>query len=189
MAMANILPTIKSVQSNQSNVARKPKVSQSAVPDAPQFTMFINASPVAVYSVLADLEHRPQILRSVKRTKTLTPLPVGKGTLFVEQNVSIFQTFQQQFQIGAFSPPDRIELTRKKMGCQLRADIKLCQDNEGTRLTTTVTSPNSGYARWIARWFARHWAGELEQQLNDIKRYVEPRANPTWQAKLRPKNQ
>ena len=75
------------------------------------------------------------------------------------------------------------------MGCQLRADIKLCQDNDGTRLKTTVTSPNSGYAGWIAHWFARHWAGELEQQLNDIKRYVEPRANPTWRAKLRPKNQ
>ena len=162
-------------------------MSQSPVPHAPQFTIFINASPVAVYSVLADIEHRPEILRSVKQTKILTPPPVGKGTLFVERNLSIFRAFQQQFHIAAFSPPDRIEFTCKKMGCHLRAEIKLRQDTDGTRLTATVASPDSGYAGWITRWFTRHWAGELEQQLNAIKRYVEPRANPAWQGGLRPK--
>ena len=99
-------------------------------------SLYVDAPPLAVFSVLSDLENRPQIIRSIKRTWLKTPPPVGAGTRFREQRTSF--SGYSLLEIGEFTPPNRLSIQRRSFGIPLTAGYTLIEENAGTRLRITV---------------------------------------------------
>ena len=146
-------------------------------------SLYVDAPPLAVFSVLSDLENRPQIIRNVKRTQLKSLPPVGAGTRFREQRTSLSGYTGVLLEIGEFVPPYRLSIQRYSFGIPLTASYTLVEENNGTRLQITieVTGFWSGFP---AKRLARRWKRQLDEDLVDIKRHVGQRADPSWRKGL-----
>lgn len=146
-------------------------------------SLYVDAPPLAVFSVLSDLENRPKIIRTVKRTQLETLPPVGAGTRFREQRTSLRGYAWMLLEVGEFMPPYRLTIQRHGFGISLSASYTLVEENAGTRLKITV-EVNGFWSRFPANLMARRWKRQLDDDLVDIKRYVGQRADPSWRRGL-----
>ncbi len=146
-------------------------------------SLYVDAPPLAVFSVLSDLENRPKIIRTVKRTELKTLPPVGAGTRFREQRTSLRGYAWMLLEIGEFMPPYRLTIQRHGLGIPLTASYTLVEENAGTRLKITV-EVNGLWSRFPANLMVRRWKRQLDDDLVDIKRYVGQRADPSWRQGL-----
>lgn len=151
-------------------------------------SFFIEATPLAVFSILADLENRPRFIRGVRRVVLRTHPPVGAGTRFREWRISPLPGWGHGFMVGDFVPPDRLSLLRWRTGIRLEATYRLQPDHGGTRVDLAVTGRCALWPRFpistLARIFAHRWKRRLQSDLLDIKRYASRRANPEWRDSL-----
>lgn len=145
-------------------------------------SLYVDAPPLAVFSVLSDLENRPKIIRNVKRTQLETLPPVGAGTRFREQRTSL-RGYSGVLEIGEFMPPYRLTIQRHGFGIPLTASYTLVEENAGTRLQITVEA-NGFLSGFPAKLLARRWKRQLDDDLVDIKRHVGQRADPSWRQGL-----
>ncbi|WP_419913344.1 SRPBCC family protein [Hoeflea sp.] len=149
----------------------------------PSLKVFVNAAPVAVFSVLSDMENRASFLSSVRRVIKVQPLPVEAGTS-VREKRAIGTVFSRSFRIVEYRPPDYIAFSQRWLGLPIRLEITLRDERGGTLVTAHVASYPMAALRPIVRLIAAHWLRQWENDLSDIKRHVEPRANPAWREKL-----
>ena len=149
----------------------------------PSAKIFVNAAPVAVFSVLADMENRAAVLSAVRRVVRVHPLPVERGTRIREKR-TIGTLFRGPFRIVEYRPPDGISFARRWLGIPLRVDVALRDERGGTLVTVGSPSGASAPLGWLVRMIAARWIAQWERDLSDIRRHVEPRANPAWRAGL-----
>ncbi len=146
-------------------------------------SLYVDAPPLAVFSVLSDLENRPRIIGSVKRTQLKTHPPVGAGTRFRDQRTSFTDYCGVLLEIGEFVPPYRLSIQRYSFGIPLTASYTLIEEKAGTRLQITI-EVNGFWSGFPAKLLARRWKRQLDEDLVDIKRHVGQRADPSWRQGL-----
>lgn len=142
---------------------------------------FIAAAPVAVFSVLSDLESRNLVLSSVSRVAVISVPPVHEGSVFMEKRRGMAR---RRLTVGTFRPPYVIAFNRCLFGLPLHLEMTLSQDRGGTVVTATASTKAVAPLSIIARFAANRWLRECERDLADVKRYVEQRANPGWRPGL-----
>ncbi len=147
-------------------------------------SLYFDAPPLAVFSVLADLENRPRIIDRVKRTELKSPPPVGTGTRYREWRRSLAGSSGSVYEISAFTPPKRLTLVRRRFGTRLEAIFSLEEENAGTRLRLAVNGALPLWPGLPTGLLARRWKSRLDRDLADIKRHVGQRADPVWQQGL-----
>ena len=162
------------------------------MPERDKLSLFVNAPPIAVFSVLADVKNRSAILSGVRKVRLSGPLPVDAGSGFREWRKDSVRLSGIVFQVASFNPPQ--EITFKQRGLLVEVDValRLHSEHDGTHLTghVAVSSriiPNF-VLRLIERPFSQYWFRLFEEDLMEIKKYVEQRANPAWRAGLRSKH-
>lgn len=146
-------------------------------------SLYVDAPPLAVFSVLSDLENRPQIIRTVKRTRLKTLPPVGAGTRFREQRTWFSGYSGGLLEISEFMPPNRLSIMRHGFGIPLTAHCTLVEENAGTRLQITI-EVNGFWSGFPAKLLARRWKRQLDDDLVDIKRHIGQRSDPSWRQGL-----
>ncbi len=146
-------------------------------------SLYVDAPLLAVFSVLSDLENRPQIIRNVRRTELKTFPPVGAGTRFLEQRTSFGGYSGVPLEICEFTPPYRLSIQRRSFGIPLTASYTLVEENAGTRLQIAV-EVNGFWSGVPASLLARRWSRQLDEDLIDVKRHVGQRADPSWRQGL-----
>ncbi|MDA4847788.1 SRPBCC family protein [Hoeflea poritis] len=143
----------------------------------------MNAAPVAVFSVLADMENRAAVLKSVKRVVRVGPLPIETGTRIREKRTA-GSLFKGPFRIVDYRPPNRISFAYRWLGIPLRVDVALRDERGGTLVTVSSPSGTVGPFGPLVQMIATRLIAQWERDLSDVRRHVEPRANPAWRAGL-----
>lgn len=151
-------------------------------------SLFVDAAPVAVFSILADLENRPRVLKNVRKTVLRTSPPVKSGTRYREWRDAPIRRWGRDYRVGEFQPPDRFSLLQWQAGARLESTFRLAAKHGGTQIVLDVSGR---YPLWpwfplatVARTLARLWERRLLSDLADIKRHASMRANPRWREGL-----
>ena len=150
--------------------------------------LFFDAPPLAVFSVLTDLENRPRIIGGVRRTELRTLPPIAAGTRYREWKSSHTRFLGSAFEVAEFVPTARLTLVRFSYGARLEAAFSLDEENTGTRLHLAVNGRKPTWPgfpiRLAAILLARQWKKQLDGDLADIKRHVGQFADPGWRQGL-----
>ncbi|MBW8637085.1 SRPBCC family protein [Hoeflea sp. WL0058] len=157
-----------------------------------KLSLFVNAPPVAVFSVLADVKNRTVILSGVRKVRLSGPLPIDACSSFREWRRDSVRLSGIVFRLATFNPPREIALNQRGLVIEVNMPLRLEPDHDGTHLTGQVTVSSrlipSPLLRLIERPVSRYWSRLFETDLMEIKKYVEQRANPVWRAGLRSKH-
>lgn len=141
--------------------------------------VFVNADPMAVFAVLADLKTRAKVIGSVAGTVLETPSPVRQGTLFRETRKGLFSR-SRLIRIETFVPPLTLGFSRRRFGLRAHITLQLADKAGGTNILIQSSGNAALLPDLLAGFLADRWAGEMERDLQDIRRFVEARANPHW---------
>ncbi len=158
-------------------------VSEDPLQTPADISLFARADPVAVFSVLADLHHRAIFLPSVVSVEVVGSPVVQKGTVFREFRRPGYQVLAGQYVITDFLPPEYFSITRALFGCRLKAAITLRTVLDGCAIECRTTAGSMPWLMPLAHLLKKKWTRRLERDLEDMARYVESRANPTWRAR------
>ena len=145
--------------------------------------VFINADPVAVFAVLADLQSRDRILSRVNKVVSVSPLPVQSGTVAVETRTSPLAR-NRHLRIETFAPPHTLTLSRRLLGIRLQLTLHIQSKAGGTSVSLEATGNAWFLPSSATQSIANGWIREMERDLEDIRRHAEPRANPNWSPSL-----
>ena len=145
--------------------------------------VFVNADPMAVFAVLADLKGRAKIIGTVTSTVLETPSPVRQGTLFRETRKGLFAR-KRLIRIETFAPPLKLGFSSLRLGLHAHITLQLADKAGGTNILIEATGHAALLPDLLAGFLANKWASEMERDLEDIRRFVEPRANPNWRPGL-----
>lgn len=155
-------------------------------------SVFVEATPVAVFSIMADVENRSHVISRIRRVALQTRPPVSHGTRFREWRKSIIPGWGRSYIINDYQPPDRMSLVLWQAGIRLEATLRLKNEHGGTQINVDVSGRCPLWRRFpismLADQFSRQWMFRLESDLADIKRQASMRGNPNWRDKLKPKD-
>jgi|GEM_PF-2910928 len=147
-------------------------------------SIFVKAPPLAVFSVLSDVENRAPIIGAVSRIVLRSPPPVAAGTVFREWRSAPLSLWGVRLEIRDFMPPTRLTMLRRCAGLSLGAVFTVVPEGDGSRLALTVDGAFRPWPfppmTWLARALADRWKRQLTGDLAAIGRHAAQRADPAW---------
>jgi carbon monoxide dehydrogenase subunit G len=112
---------------------------------------YIDAPPADVFSVAADFERIPAVIRGIKSIEMLTPGPIGVGTRFRETRIMFGRESSEEMTVTAFNPPRSCTLEAYTCGAQFISDHRFTPQGSGTLLELSIrTEPRTLLAKLAA---------------------------------------
>lgn len=145
----------------------------------------IDAPPDLVWSVLTDVDHADQILRSVNDSELLTDGPYEVGTRWRESRTMFGHHGQEELQVVECDPPNRLVVETRLGKDVIRTAFRLTSDQTETTTrfamtTTLVDEERSALGKLAWEMFGgfsyEHTRRMLNHDLEDIKAECQRRA-------------
>ena len=142
----------------------------------PGFTLSkVIAAPVPeTFAASTDVEKMPGRIKGVIRVEKLTPGPVGLGTRFKETRIVFKREATETFEVTAFEPDRRCELTVHSCGAEYRTDFRFTPEGAGTRVDVTFEARAVSFFAKLFSPLARLMMGTMrkcvEDDLSDLER-------------------
>jgi uncharacterized protein YndB with AHSA1/START domain len=95
----------------------------------------IDATPVAVFDFLADLDNLPRWQAGIVAAELTTPGPVGKGSRARVLRELMGRQLLMDFELIDHQPGRRLELASEASGIRVVAALDLVPEDSGTQLT------------------------------------------------------
>jgi len=116
----------------------------------------VGASAAEVFSIVADVESWPQILRSVESIRLLTGRPVGNGVRLSEARIIFGELRRHEMEIVEFQAPRRLRLRVDDPDINFQLDhIVDAVSGMGTQLTLMFRTRLTSLAERAAHPFLR----------------------------------
>jgi hypothetical protein len=154
------------------------------MPSRNQIDCFIGAPPLAVFSILSDIENRTRTIKSVEKIRLLTDPPIGSKSRFRELRNVLVPWRGRTLCILHFAPPDRISFNWRQLMFRTTVDIELKKQTDGTLLHIEVTVSTSILPGAVSRVLEAATLHQWQLDFADIKRHAEARSDPSWRGSL-----
>lgn len=137
----------------------------------------IDAPPVLVFAVLADVPRWPARIEAITRVETLTSGPVAPGTRFRETRLMFGRTATEEMTVAELVTPVLLVLTADNHGTHYRMTHRLSPEGAATRLNLVFEGqPQTFLARLLAPLgylMANSVRRQIEADLASLKRSIE----------------
>jgi len=136
-------------------------------------TEWVAASPEAVFTVMHDVNHFPEVLASVVRAEKITPGPVGLGTRFLETRRINGREASAEIAVTTFEPPLRYAATSSQSGVTATYHYTLTPEKNGTRVNLQAEATASGLKKLLLPIIVNFMKKEDATHLQKLKTVVE----------------
>ena len=136
-------------------------------------TEWVAASPEAVFTVMHDVNHFPEVLASVVRAEKITPGPVGLGTRFLETRRINGREASAEIEVTAFEPSRRYSATSSQEGITATYHYTLTPEKNGTRVNLQAEVTAKGWKKLMLPLVVSFMKKEDSRHLQKLKTVVE----------------
>ncbi|MGF1605187.1 MAG: SRPBCC family protein [Rhodothalassiaceae bacterium] len=150
-------------------------------------TRDVQASPDAVFTIVADIPGRADRLRAIRTVEMLSDKPVGQGTHWRETRVLFGSASTEEMTITSFDPPHAFQVESESYGTHYTIRYEVTPMDAGARIRISFAAKPLTMSAMMAlplAWFMRRTTRKmLRWDLDQLADQAEGKQTPETPAK------